>query len=76
MIMKFERISREEAGVRHWDRASELAAYVDMVAGSDETAAGAIYADMIGSVAPDVRPIVEKLCIDGDTLRGANRTAH
>src|ERR1035438_7020774 len=38
---------RMEQGLRHWNRASDLAVILDMDAGANETMAGAIFADLI-----------------------------
>lgn len=65
-----------DAGVRHFDRASDLAVLLDKVAGSDEIEAGAIYADLIRSQPPGARPVVIELCLDADVLRRAFRTMH
>lgn len=69
-------MTRMEAGIRHWDRASDLARMIDEVAGSDEVAAGQYMADLIRAVPPDAQHIVQKLCIDADSLRSAVRIRH
>jgi hypothetical protein len=63
-------------GLRHWNRASDLAVMLDMIAGANETMVGAIFADLILSAPPDAWPIVLQLCADADSLRAAARTAH
>jgi hypothetical protein len=69
-------ISKLDAGVRHWDRASDLAQLLDEIAGSDEIAAGHLFNALISAAPPECRGIVIKLCADADALRGVLRTWH
>lgn len=69
-------LSREDRAVRHFDRASDLAAILDAVAGSNETMAGFIFAGLIRGAPNGTRRIVIRLLRDADALRGAPRTRH
>jgi hypothetical protein len=72
----WRRMSRLDAGVMHWDRASDLAQLLDEIAGGDEVAAGHLFMALISDAPPECRGIVIKLCVDADALRGALRTRH
>ncbi|MGY2983824.1 hypothetical protein [Bradyrhizobium sp. USDA 4508] len=69
-------MSRDAFWERHFDRASDLAAMVDCIAGADEAEAGRFYEWLLSTEPPETRHIVQQLIWHADTLRAATRTAH